>query len=113
MNGDGVMNLMITNPAADASAEFVVTNPATFVASVIDLGPGASQTGARFAGLPDGSVVVPVRLNGNDASVTTQVACDAPTCADGVLTRRHRRQRRAAARHVWLPTAECTGASPP
>ena len=85
VNGDGVMNLMITNPAADASAEFVVTNPATFVASVFDLDPGASQM-VTLRGLSDGSVVVPVRLNGNDASVTTQVSCDAPACAEGVLS---------------------------
>lgn len=85
VNGDGVVSLTITNPAADASAEFVVTNPATFVASVIDLGPGASQI-VTLRGLSDGSVVVPVRLNGDDASVTTQISCDATACSDGVLS---------------------------
>ncbi len=85
VSGDGVMSLTITNPAADRIAEFVVTNPATFVASVIDLDPGASQM-VTLSGLSDGSVVVPVRLNGDDASVTAQISCDATTCAEGVLS---------------------------
>ncbi|MGZ4674590.1 MAG: hypothetical protein ACXV8K_18160, partial [Ilumatobacteraceae bacterium] len=80
----GVMSLTITNPAADAGAEFVVTNPQTFQASVIDVPAGASQL-VTIGGLPDGSVVVPVQLNGADASVVSQIACDAP-CTDGVLS---------------------------
>ena len=66
-------------------AEFVVTNPETFVASVIDVGPGSSQV-VTVDGLADGSVVVPVQFNGHDASVSTQIACDTPVCTDGVLT---------------------------
>jgi hypothetical protein len=85
VNGDGVMNLTINNPATDASAEFVITNPETFVASVIDLNPGASQV-VVLDGLADGSVVVPVQFNGNDASVSTLIACDTLVCAVGVLT---------------------------
>ena len=85
INGDGVMDLMVTNPATDATAEFVVTNPDTFVASVIDVGPGSSQI-VTVDGLADGSAVVPVQFNGNDASVSTQIACDTPVCTDGVLT---------------------------
>ena len=85
VNGDGVMSLTITNPAADVGAEFVVTNPVTFEASVIDLAPGASQL-VTLGGLPDGSVVVPVQLNGADASVTAQISCDITACTDGVLT---------------------------
>jgi LPXTG-motif cell wall-anchored protein len=85
VNGDGVMDLVVTNPATDAPAEFVITNPETFVASVIDLGPGSSQL-VTVAGLADGSVVVPVQFNGSDASVSTQIACDPPTCVDGVPT---------------------------
>lgn len=85
INGDGVMDLVVTNPATDASAEFVVTNPETFVASVIDVGPGSSQV-VTVDGLADGSVVVPVQFNGHDASVSTQIACDTPVCTDGVLT---------------------------
>ena len=85
INGDGVMNLVVTNPATDAAAEFVVTNPETFVASVIDVGPGSSQV-VTVDGLADGSVVVPVQFNGNDASVSTQIACDTPVCTDGVVT---------------------------
>ncbi len=85
VNGDGVMQLAITNPAADTTAEFVVTNPETFVASVIDLAPGASQV-VTVGGLADGSVVVPVQFNGNDASVSTTIACDTTPCVDGVLT---------------------------
>jgi LPXTG-motif cell wall-anchored protein len=85
VNGDGVMNLAITNPATDAPAEFVVTNPETFVALVIELDPGASHVVA-VEGLSDGSVVVPVQFNGNDASVSTLIACDTPSCAEGVLT---------------------------
>jgi hypothetical protein len=85
VNGDGVLNLTITNPAADAGAEFVVTNPVTFEASVIDLPAGASQV-VTFGGLPDGSVVAPVQLNGTDASVTSQISCDVPVCTDGVLS---------------------------
>ncbi|MGZ4806044.1 MAG: hypothetical protein ACXV5U_06645 [Ilumatobacteraceae bacterium] len=84
-NGDGVMSLTITNPAADAGAEFVVTNPQTFDASVVDLPAGASQL-VTIGGLPDGSVVVPVQLNGTDASVVSQISCDAPVCTDGVLS---------------------------
>ncbi len=84
-NGDGVMSLTITNPAADAAAEFVVTNPQTFEASVIDLPAGASRL-VTFGGLPDGSVVVPVQLNGTDASVVSQISCDVPVCTDGVLS---------------------------
>ncbi len=84
VNGDGVMNLTITNPAADVGAEFVVTNPQTFQASVIDLGPGASQL-VTLGGLPDGSVVVPVHVNGTDASVTSQISCDVPICTDGII----------------------------
>lgn len=85
VNGDGVMNLAITNPATDAPAEFVVTNPETFVALVIELDPGASHVVA-VEGLSDGSVVVPVQFNGNDASVSTLIACDTTPCTDGVLT---------------------------
>jgi hypothetical protein len=86
VNGDGVMDLVVTNPATDAPAEFVVTNPETFIASVIDVAPGSSLV-VTVDGLADGSVVVPVQFNGNDASVSTQIACDAPpTCPEGVLT---------------------------
>jgi LPXTG-motif cell wall-anchored protein len=85
INGDGVMDLVVTNPATDVSAEFVVTNPETFVASVIDVGPGSSQV-VTVNGLADGAVVVPVRFNGNDASVSTQIACDTPVCSEGVVT---------------------------
>jgi LPXTG-motif cell wall-anchored protein len=85
VNGDGVMHLAINNPATDAGAEFVITNPETFVASVIDLDPGASQV-VVLGGLADGSVVVPVRFNGNDASVSTLIACDTLVCALGVPT---------------------------
>ena len=85
VNGDGVMDLVVTNPAVDAPAEFVVTNPETFVASVIDLAPGSSQV-VTVDGLADGSVVVPVQFNGSDASVSSQIACDAPACTQGVPT---------------------------
>ncbi len=85
VNGDGVMDLVVTNPATDAPAEFVVTNPETFIASVIDLAPGSSQV-VTVDGLADGSVVVPVQFNGNDASVSSQIACDAPVCTQGVPT---------------------------
>ena len=85
VNGDGVMDLALTNPATDAAAEFVITNPETFIASVIDVGPGASQV-VTVGGLSDGSVIVPVQFNGNDASVSSLIACDAPVCAQGVLT---------------------------
>ena len=84
INGDGVMDLALNN-ATDASAEFVITNPETFIASVIDVGPGASQV-VTVGGLSDGSVIVPVQFNGNDASVSSLIACDAPACAQGVLT---------------------------
>ncbi len=85
VNNDGVMELTITNPAADVNTEFVVTNPATFVASVIDLAPGASQV-VTIDGLPDGPVVVPVQFNGNDESVSALISCDALSCAEGALT---------------------------
>jgi hypothetical protein len=85
VNGNGVLDLVVTNPATDAPAEFVVTNPETFVASVIDVGPGSSQQ-VTVDGLSDGSVVVPVQFNGSDASVSTQIACDPPACGEGVLT---------------------------
>jgi hypothetical protein len=85
VNGDGVISLTITNPAVDAEAEFVVTNPQTLVADVIELAPAASRV-VTLAGLPDGSVVVPVQVNGNDASVTTQISCDPPVCTEGVLS---------------------------
>ncbi len=84
VNGDGVMDLAINNPAG-ARAEIVVTNPETFIASVIDLDPGASQV-VTVAGLADGSVIVPVQFNGNDASVSTVISCDPLVCAQGVLT---------------------------
>ena len=84
VNGDGVMDLAINNPAA-ARAEFVVTNPETFVASVIDLDPGASQI-VTVAGLADGAVIVPVQFNGNDASVSTLISCDPLVCAQGAPT---------------------------
>jgi hypothetical protein len=84
VNGDGVMDLALNN-ATDAAAEFVITNPETFVASVVDVGPGASQV-VTVSGLSDGSVIVPVQFNGNDASISSLIACDAPTCAQGVLT---------------------------
>ena len=79
------MDLALTNPATDSAAEFVITNPETFIASVIDVGPGASQV-VTVGGLSDGSVIVPVQFNGNDASVSSLIACDAPICAQGVLT---------------------------
>jgi hypothetical protein len=85
VNGDGVMALTVTNPAADADAQVVVTNPETFVASAIDLAAGASQV-VTVNGLSDGFVVVPVVVDGNDQSVSTQVSCDAPVCAEGALT---------------------------
>jgi hypothetical protein len=84
VNGDGVMDLALTN-ATNASAEFVITNPETFIASVIDVGPGASQV-VTVGGLSDGSVIVPVQFNGDDASVSSLIACDVPACAQGVLT---------------------------
>ncbi|MEY2400168.1 MAG: hypothetical protein QOJ08_279 [Ilumatobacteraceae bacterium] len=84
VNGDGVMNLLVTNPATDAPAQFVITNPETFIASVIDVAPGSSQV-VTVDGLADGSVVVPVQFNGNDASVSSLIACDALTCAQGVV----------------------------
>ena len=84
VNGDGVMDVALTNPATDAPAEFVITNPSTFVASVIDLDPGASQV-VKVVGLADGSVVVPVQFNGNDASVSTSISCDIAACASGVV----------------------------
>jgi hypothetical protein len=84
VNGDGVMDLALNN-ATDAAAEFVITNPETFVAAVVDVGPGASQV-VTVSGLSDGSVIVPVQFNGNDASISSLIACDAPTCAQGVLT---------------------------
>ena len=79
------MDLVVTNPATDAPAEFVVTNPQTFIASVIDLAPGSSQV-VTVDGLADGAVVVPVQFNGNDASVSTQISCDPLVCAEGVPT---------------------------
>ena len=85
VDGDGVMSLTLTNPAADAGAEFVVTNPQTFVASVVDLAAGASQV-VTLGGLADGSVVVPIRVNGTDASVTIQISCDPPVCTEGALS---------------------------
>jgi LPXTG-motif cell wall-anchored protein len=85
VNGDGVMDLVVSNPASDAPAEFVVTNPHTFIASVIDLAPGSSQV-VTVDGLADGSVVVPVQFNGSDVSVSSMIACDAPACAQGVPT---------------------------
>lgn len=85
MNSDGVISLTIANPAPDADAEFVITNPLTFVAHEIELAPGASQL-VTIGGLPDGSVVVPVQVNGSDASVTSQIACDPPVCTEGVLS---------------------------
>jgi hypothetical protein len=85
VDGDGVMNLTLTNPATDGDAEFVVTNPATFLVSLINLHPGTSQM-VTLSGLPDGSVVVPVQLNGTDVSVTAQISCDPPVCTDGVLS---------------------------
>ena len=84
-NGDGVMSLTLSNPASDAAGEFVVTNPSTFVASVIEVGPSASQS-VTVDGLSDGSVVVPVQFNGTDASVSSTVSCDSPACAEGVLS---------------------------
>jgi LPXTG-motif cell wall-anchored protein len=85
VNGDGAMSLTISNPASDADAEFVVTNPSTFVASVIELGPNATQT-VTVDGLSDGSVIVPVQFNGTDASVSGTVSCDSAECAEGVLS---------------------------
>ena len=85
VNGDGVISVTLTNPAAADDAEFVVTNPLTSAASVIELPAGASQL-ITFGGLPDGSVVVPVQFNGTDATVTSQISCDAPVCTDGVLS---------------------------
>lgn len=85
VNGDGVMNLALTNPATDTAAQFVITNPETFVASVIDVAPGASQL-VTIGGLSDGSVLVPVQFNGNDVSVSSLIACDPLVCAQGVLT---------------------------
>jgi LPXTG-motif cell wall-anchored protein len=84
VNGDGVMNLTVTN-AADISAQFVITNPDTFIASVIDVAPGSSQV-VTVDGLADGAVVVPIQFNGSDASVSTLVACDIAACQQGVLT---------------------------
>jgi LPXTG-motif cell wall-anchored protein len=52
---------------------------------VIDVGPGSSQV-VTVGGLADGSVVVPVQFNGNDASVRTQISCDTPVCSEGVVT---------------------------
>ena len=85
VNGDGVIDLALSNPTNEAAAEFVITNPQTFIASVIHVGPGASQV-VTVGGLSDGSVIVPVQFNGNDASVGSLIACDAPACAQGVLT---------------------------
>jgi LPXTG-motif cell wall-anchored protein len=85
VNGDGVLALTVTNSATDVDAQVVVTNPETFVASSMDLAAGASQV-VTVDGLSDGSVVVPVQFNGTDQSISAQVACDAPACAEGVLT---------------------------
>jgi LPXTG-motif cell wall-anchored protein len=85
VNGDGVVDLLVTNPASDAAAEFVVTNPETFIASVIDVAPSSSLF-VTVDGLADGAVVVPVQFNGNDASVSTQISCDPLTCPEGAPT---------------------------
>lgn len=85
VNGDGVISLTLANPSADTGAEFVITNPQTFVASIVDLAPGASQL-VTLDGLSDGSVVVPVQLDGVDASVTSQISCDPLVCTEGALS---------------------------
>lgn len=85
VNGDGVMNLTVSNPAPDASAQFVITNPETFISSVIVVAPSSSQV-VTVDGLSDGAVVVPIQFNGSDASISTLIACDPATCPQGVLT---------------------------
>ena len=85
VNGDGAVSLTLSNPASDANGEFVVTNPSTFVASVIELAPNATQS-VTVDGLSDGPVIVPVQFNGTDASVSGNVSCDTPQCADGALS---------------------------
>ena len=45
-----------------------------------------ASTAAMVCVSDAGSVVAPVEANGSDQVVGTQIACDAPACAEGVLT---------------------------
>lgn len=79
-NHNGVLDLTLVNDQASQSADFVVTEAQSSKSSSIAVA-ASSVSAITFTELPDGLVVVPISIDGADARVAVQVACDAPEVA--------------------------------
>ena len=79
-NHNGVLDLTLVNDQASQEAVFEVSAPASGTSAAISVA-AASVSAITFTDLADGSLTVPVSVNGVDAGVAVRVACDAPEVA--------------------------------
>lgn len=78
-DGHGVLDLTFVNDGS-GSATFVVTEGDAVSASTFVVEAGSARA-VTFTGLVDGQTVVPVLLDGADATVSATVACALPQYA--------------------------------
>jgi LPXTG-motif cell wall-anchored protein len=79
-NHNGVLDLTLINNQQSQAAVFVVAATGATASSTVAV-PAASASAITFTDLPDGSLTVPVSVDGVDAGVAVRVACDAPEVA--------------------------------
>ena len=79
-NHNGVLDLTLVNERASQEALFVVSAPSSAASSAIAVA-AASVSAITFTDLADGSLTVPVSVDGVDAGVAIRVACDPPEVA--------------------------------
>jgi hypothetical protein len=75
-NDNGVLDLTLINEGA-ADAHFVVTDARTNAQSAFTVAP-QSAAAVTFTDLSDGTVAVPVSVDGVASAVAVSVACDPP-----------------------------------
>lgn len=78
-NHNGVLDLTLVNDQPTQAALFVVSGPSS-ASSPIAVA-AASVSAITFTDLADGSLTVPVTVDGVDATVAVSVACDVPEVA--------------------------------
>jgi len=77
---NGVLDLTLVNDRASQEAVFEVSAPASGTSSAIAVAAD-SVSAITFTDLADGALTVPVSVDGVDARVAVQVACDEPQVA--------------------------------